>query len=137
MHRAALEIYQNMRASGVATAREWLSQNFAGAREGARWIDLWTTAAQSDFVIGQASARGDAAFIGVLSSDDILELSLSLRRLASYLYVTRTHDKTGAAHILGVRPPGMTTDVAPGWLVDSATAHSKAEFQRGERVLKL
>ena len=38
--------------------------------------------------------------------------------------------------MLAVRPPGMQTDVAPTWMVDTATAHSKAEYQRGERVTK-
>jgi len=38
--------------------------------------------------------------------------------------------------MLGVRPPGVQTDVAPVWLVDNVTQHSKAEFQRADRVAK-
>ncbi len=30
--------------------------------------------------------------------------------------------------------PGITTDLAPGWLLEQATSYSKSEFQRVERV---
>ena len=36
--------------------------------------------------------------------------------------------------MLAVRPPGGQTDIAPTWMVDSATTHSRAEFQRSNRV---
>ena len=67
-----------------------------------------------------------------LGTSDLMEISL--RRLAAYMYESRSGDRTGALHMLGVSPPGSQTDVAPGWLVQSATAHSKAEHQRAERV---
>jgi hypothetical protein len=59
---------------------------------------------------------------------------MHLRRLASFVYERRTRDKTGAAHMLAITPPGLETDVAPTWLVSTATAHSKNEHMRDERV---
>ena len=35
---------------------------------------------------------------------------------------------------LGAAPPGSHSDVAPTWLVHAATAHSKMEHQRSDRV---
>ena len=132
--RAGLEIYQNMRASGAGSTREWLTTNFQGSRSGALWVDLWTAATTVDFIIGQASSQSEAVLIATLGSNDIVELSL--RRLASYLYASRTKDLSGATHMLGVRPPGAQTDIAPVWLVDNVTQHSKAEFQRADRVAR-
>ena len=63
-------------------------------------------------------------------------LEIALRRLAAYLYVSRMHDTVGGSHMLAVQAPGGATDVAPTWLVDTATSHSKAEFQRSQRVLQ-
>ena len=38
-----------------------------------------------------------------------------------------------AVHTLAVRLPGMASDVAPSWLVDEASLHSKWEMQRVQR----
>ena len=38
--------------------------------------------------------------------------------------------------MLAIKAPGAASDVAPTWLVSEVTAHSKAEFQRAERVRK-
>ena len=105
---------------------------YSGSKEGAQWIDLWNTATTCDYIIGQASAGGEAQLIAVLSTNDTLEVGL--RRLASYVYFVRTRDRAGANHMLAVQPPGSSTDFAPTWLVDNVTTHSKSEFQRDQRV---
>ena len=61
-------------------------------------------------------------------------LELALRRLAAFIYESRSGDKMGAAHMLGVAPPGGQSDIAPTWLVQAATSHSKLEHQRRERA---
>ena len=38
--------------------------------------------------------------------------------------------------MLAIRPPGVAADVAPNWLVDEASPHSKYEFQRTQRGSK-
>ena len=68
----------------------------------------------------------------MLATDDYLEIGL--RRLASYVYETRTKDATGARQMLALMAPGASVDIAPSWMVTDATAHSKAEYQRDERV---
>jgi hypothetical protein len=56
-----------------------------------------------------------------------------MRKFSAYIYERRTRDKNGAAHIRAVRAPGTGTDVAPTWLIDSATMHSKHEYAREQR----
>ena len=130
LKRAAPEIYRSLRRAGAASARDWLSQEVQGQRHTAVWTDLWTAATNVDYLLG--SCRTQAEVLTKLASDDALELHL--RRLASYVYELRTKDKVGAAAMLAVRAPGSSTDLAPSWLVSEATAHSKAEHQRDERV---
>ena len=130
LKRAAPEIYRSMRGAGAASARDWLSQEVTGQRHTAIWTDLWTAATNVDYLLG--GCRTQTEVLTKLASDDALELHL--RRLASYVYELRTKDKVGAAAMLAVRPPGSATDLAPTWLVSEATAHSKSEFQRDERV---
>ena len=36
--------------------------------------------------------------------------------------------------MLAITPPGSNVDIAPSWLVDEATAHSKMELGRDERI---
>ena len=55
----------------------------------------------------------------ILGTDDNMELAL--RRLASYTYEARTGDRAGAASMMATAPPGTGRDIAPSWLVDSAT----------------
>ena len=65
---------------------------------GAQWMDLWRTAAQIDYIIAKATSPSEALhWLGV---DDNLELLR--RRLASQVYMDRTHDKTEAAAMLAV-----------------------------------
>ena len=66
--------------------------------------------------------------------DDTVEPAL--RRLSAVVYEPRTRDKVGANHMLGATPPGSLRDIAPGWLVDSATSDSKADYQRTHRVFQ-
>ena len=108
-------------------------QNFRGNRDSDTWRNLWTIAVQIDFKVADASSQGDAGVVRLLHSDDIVEIGL--RRLSSHVYLDRTGDETGAMRIMGVVPPGSAVDLAPTWLVDDATAHSKMEWQRAERVL--
>ena len=130
LKRAAPEIYRSMRGAGAASARDWLSQEVHGQRHTAVWTDLWTAATNVDYLLG--GCKSQTELLTKLASDDALELHL--RRLASYVYEMRTKDKVGATAMLAVRPPGAGADLAPTWLVSEATAHSKAEHQRDERV---
>ena len=132
LKRAATDIYKNIRACGSTTLREWLLQNCTGNKASHTWTDLWTLAAQLDFTIASASASGEAAKLRLLATDDVVEIGL--RRLASHVYETRTHDHAGAAAMLVVPPPGVQRDVAPSWMVSEATVFSKNEHQRDERV---
>ena len=36
--------------------------------------------------------------------------------------------------MLAVRAPGQDVDVAPSWLVEEATKHSKVEYERTQRT---
>ena len=53
------------------------------------------------------------------------------------MYASRTGDYWGANHMLAVRAPGQSTDIAPEWLISEATTYSKSEYQRSERVRAL
>ena len=133
LRRAAPDIHRNMLGAGVANTREWLNQNFQGAKTSEIWTDLWTAATAVDYRILQARAEGGPAAVAqVLNRDDSIELSL--RRLASHIYLTRTRDRVGATQMLGVAPPGAGGDIAPTWLVSDATLHSRNEYRREEQV---
>ena len=93
-------------------------------------MDLWHFATVVDFAMSQLGSP--ELQLRRLATDDQLEMKL--RRLASYVYGTRTGDKEGAASMLAVQPPGAGFDLVPAWLVAEATQHSKDEFQREERV---
>ena len=128
--RAAAEIYRNLRQQGSSSTREWLVQNHTGYKGGSEWQSLWTMACQVDFELG--GVTNDAELQQKLGTSDSLEMNL--RHLAAFVYEKRTGDKSGAAEIRAVVAPGSNADIAPGWLVTDATVHSKAEFQRSERV---
>jgi hypothetical protein len=131
LQRAASEIYRSLRAAGSASVRDWMQSVFPqGQGDSPQCIDLWTPASAIDFKLAQEP--DDASLMRSLVSDDFLELSL--RRLAAYVCQKRSGNKTGALHMLAVKPPGSGSDIAPEWLVSSATLHSKSEYQREERV---
>ena len=133
--RAAYDIYRSMMGDGATTIREWVSQNYSGTRgPGAHlWIDLWTTATNLDYRLGEAKqAFGHQGLLQALHSDDTVEISF--RRLASYVYEHRTGDTTGANSMLAVCPPGTKRDIAPAWLVESASIYTKNEQKRAEAV---
>ena len=128
--RAVGEIYRSMRSEGATSVRDWLNHRYTGSRASPVWADLWTLATSIDY--GLRGARSEQEVLQILGTQDVMELSL--RRLAAYSYETRTGDKVGAQHMLAAAPPGAETDVAPTWLVQSSTMHSKQEHQRDERV---
>lgn len=109
--------------------RDWLNTHHASNKNGAQWVELWNIATQSDF---ELAGLDDRRTPERSASSDMLEINL--RRLAAFVYEQRTQDKTGAAHMLAVVAPGSHCDVAPSWLATEATAHSKMEHQRSERV---
>ena len=130
LRRAAPEIYRSLRAAGSASVRDWLNVQYAGNRNSPEWTALWHTASEVDFAVGKA--RDDAAVVTMLATSDLLEMSL--RQLASYVYESRTHDRSGARAMLAVAAPGASVDIVPSWLVADCTQHSKMEHQRDERV---
>ena len=133
LKRAAPEIYLSCLSEGSQSIRHWVETNFSSMRGSEIWIELWDRASQIDF---GAAAHGanDQELLAWLASNDLVEVHL--RRLASVKYRVRTGDKTGASQMLAIKAPGAASDVAPTWLVNEVTAHSKAEFQRAERVRK-
>ena len=130
LRRAAPEIYRSLRAAGSASVRDWLNVQFAGNRNSPEWTALWHTASEVDFAVGKA--RDDAAVVAMLATSDLLEMGL--RQLASHVYESRTHDRSGARAMLAVAAPGASVDIAPSWHVADCTRHSKVEHQRDERV---
>ena len=110
--------------------RDWIAQRYLGSRSSPVWIDLWTLATSIDFRLRDCGT--DIEIMQVLAVDDMMEIAL--RRLAAYVYEQRSGDRVGAQHMLGITPPGGSADVAPTWMVSSATTHSKTEHQRRERV---
>ena len=119
-----------MKSKGSRGARQWLSVRYTGSRSSTTWIDLWTLATGVDYRL--SSCADEEELIRTLAADDLMELAL--RRLAAYAYEVRSGDKRGATHMMGVMPPGGQGDIAPAWLVQSATNHSKLEHQRRERA---
>ena len=129
--RGAVEKNRSLKSQGSSSMRTWLQQNYTGSKEAAVFTDLWGAACAVGYRLareGNDEGRRNMA----LATDDALEIHL--RRLAAWQYERRTGDRQGAVHMLAVRPPGMSADVAPSWMVEDATAHSKMEYQRGERV---
>ena len=113
-------------ALGKSAPAPWLA-----AAAPAPWL---AGAAPPEAVAASAADNEDeyARLMAEINGDDRIELAL--RRLASQIYFERTKDKHGAATMLGVTAPGSGTDIAPEWMVASATSASKAEHQRTERV---
>ena len=130
LQRAGPEIYRAIRGEGSTSVRDWIAQRYLGSRSSPVWIDLWTLATSIDFRLRDCGT--DIEIMQVLAVDDMMEIAL--RRLAAYVYEQRSGDRVGAQHMLGITPPGGSADVAPTWMVSSATTHSKTEHQRRERV---
>ena len=80
MRRAAPEIYRSLRTSGSGSVRDWLNGQHAGVRSPSEWSQLWHTATEVDFLLGQA--QDDYQITKLLATDDQLELGL--RQLASF-----------------------------------------------------
>ncbi len=66
----------------------------------------------------------------VLATVDRVEIALL--RLSSYIYETRTRDRTGARAMQAVLPPAEGADMAPSWLIKASTEHSRMEHRRNE-----
>ena len=132
--RSALETFRNMRYCGYVTVRDWMSQSFTGDRRSDVWIDLWTLATTIDYWVAEAATHGDEAVISLLNSDDTLELAF--RRLSAFIHVDRTANHAAGLRMLGQPAPGTKSDVAPSWLVEECTMHSKKEHQRDERTVR-
>ena len=133
LQRAAPEIYQSIRSEGVSSVRSWITDQFPiGSRDSPSFQDLFTTATNIDFEL--AGADNEMILMQKLATSDALEIGF--RKLGAYIYQKRTGDKTGAARLLAIRTPGTAVDVMPKWAIEDATAFSKSEFQRDERVSK-
>ena len=132
MKRAAPEIYRSIRMEGTSSVRQWVKDNYVGYKGpgAASWTDLWSTASSVDIAL--ASCTSENQMIELLTTDDRLEVGL--RHLGAFFYEQRTRDRVGAAHMRAFSTPGVTRDVMPTWMVADATTHSKAEYQRSERV---
>ena len=134
LKRAAPEIYRSLRSTATSV-RDWLNQNYDGSKRSPQWQDLWNAALVADYKIDAAAMRGEQAKEEILRQDDTIEISL--RRLAAYIFAHRTGDYEAANHMLAQRAPGSAADIAPAWMITDASTHSKAEFQRTERVKNL
>ena len=119
-------------SEGSRSIREWAETNFAFYKNQELIVEVWDRASQIDF--HAAKYTTDESLLAFLASDDTCEVNL--RRLASLKYKMRTGDKTGATAMLGIKAPGSSSDVAPGWLVQEVTAYSTAEHKRAAMVKK-
>lgn len=135
LQRAAPEMYRNIRADGAVSARAWVNEQHPTPelKQSPAYQDLFTAATIIDFELAECKTEG--AIMHKLATSDTLEIHL--RKLAAYVYLKRTKDRTGANRMLGVRAPGSGADIAPKWLLDDANAHSKLEWQRSERGQKM
>ena len=113
--------------------RQWVRDNFTGYRGpgSTTWANLWSQASQIDIALGQCA--NDAAISHLLSTD--VRLEIALRHIGAYFYEARTKDRAGASRLRAVGTPGITLDIMPKWSVEEATAFSKAEYQRSQRVV--
>jgi hypothetical protein len=68
----------------------------------------------------------------MIYSDDAL--GFAFRRLSAFIHVDRAGDHAAGLRMLGQPAPGTKSDVAPSWLVEECTMHSKNEHQRDERT---
>ncbi len=133
LQRAGPEVYRSMRAEGYQSIRAWVNDQFPlDKRSLPQYAEMFTSATQVDFAA--SSCKTESALMRLLSTSDQLEIEL--RKLASFVHARRTGDRQAALHMLAIRPPGMAADVAPNWLVDEASLHSKYEFQRTQRGSK-
>ena len=130
LQRAGPEVYRSMRAEGYQSIRAWVNDQFPlDKRSLPQYAEMFTSATQVDF--SAANCKNEAALMKLLATSDQLEIEL--RKLASFVHSRRTGDRQAALHMLAIRPPGMGADVAPNWLVDEASIHSKYEFERVQR----
>ncbi len=129
--RAAPQIYRSMRAEGVNNAREWMNSYYSGEKkaQNPEWLELWNLASEVDFAVSKCTPE---SLVGFLASDDGIEIKM--RRLAALVHLKRSGDMVSATRMLAIKPPGTAVDLAPTWLVEDATAYSKAEYQRSQRV---
>ena len=128
--RAGTEIYRNLRHQGAGTVRDWINQQHTGSRSTTEWAGLWSMAVQVDYAL--AAAKDQEQLLHILGTSDLVEISL--RHLAAHVYERRTRDVTGASEIRGITAPGSLTDIAPTWLVEHASSHSRAELKRDQLV---
>jgi hypothetical protein len=131
LNRAAGEIYVTIRSSGASTMRDYVDRMFtsADARASQKFQELFAGATMVDFEVSRAKSETDK--LKILNTSDALEIYM--RQLAAYVHMRRTGDAEAASHMLAVRAPGADTDIAPGWLVQSSSVHSKLEYQSKER----
>ena len=121
-----------MRSSGATSVRQWCRENVKESHRD--YSDLWSLASNIDFLLGACTTSREVhqLLAGGSPGSDIVESAI--RRLASHVYAERTGDTSGALHMLAVRASGSGEDVAPRWLVDSATTHCREEHRRAQRV---
>ena len=130
LKRAGPEIYRILRSAGATSVRDWLGQNFDGSSRSTEWTDPRNIATRADSAI--ASGDNPAQLAVILATND--GLRIDLRRLSAHVYETRTGDRHGAAAMLAVKAPGTHVDIAPTWMVEGASKHSKMEYERTQRV---
>jgi hypothetical protein len=128
LRRAAPEIWRSMKASGFVDVRNWTKSVIP--EKDPQYPCAWDGACTVDFATAQCA--GEAEILDMLRRSDAAEIAL--RRLSALVYQNRTGDKAGALHMLAVRPPSSQGDVAPTWLIDEATIHSRADFRRAQQV---
>ncbi|CAL1127775.1 unnamed protein product, partial [Cladocopium goreaui] len=105
LQRAAPEMYRNIRADGAVSARAWVNEQHPTPelKQSPAYQDLFTAATIIDFELAECKTEG--AIMHKLATSDTLEIHL--RKLAAYVYLKRTKDRTGANRMLGVRGLAM------------------------------
>ena len=120
-----------MLEEGCTCCREWTNNNFTESDKKAKdWSDVWSHATGIDYEVGVGKPVDD--IMTLLATNDKCEISL--RALASRIYLRKTGDRNGAEAMLAIKTPGSSRDVAPGWLVDEVTSLSRADYNRNQLV---
>ncbi len=129
--RGAPEIYRSLRAESSVNIRDWLSQNYPGQKDAknSEWIDLWQSATEIDFEVDHTPI---AQVPSMFAASDGMEIKL--RRLAAFKHFWRTGDQSAMLRMLAIRPPGVSGDIAPAWMLKDAIDHSKCDYRQQQRV---
>ena len=132
LKRAGPEIFSSFKTAGCRSCRDWINQQFPlEKRSDPIYSELFNLASLVDFRVKEADGS-HARALALIACDDTCEVAL--RRIASYVHMKRTGDRSAAEAMLAIKPTTGNHDVAPAWLVSEAGMYSQSEFKRRQRA---